>query len=270
VPDELTRQAIVAHLTTRTIGRCLEVYPELDSTNTRAVALGRLGAPDGTVVVADVQTAGRGRLGRRWLAPVGSALLFSILFRPELQPSQAQRIAMICSLAALEAVYDVSGVAAQVKWPNDLVVAGRKLGGMLTELGLTPDGRLSHVVVGMGLNVNLDPAALPEVMTPPTSVLAETGHTISRAALLAALLAGVEQRYERLRSGWSPHEEWRGRLATRGQAVQVGTPDEVIVGVAADVDADGALLVQTPNGDLRRVLVGDVTLRGERPSGPTG
>jgi BirA family biotin operon repressor/biotin-[acetyl-CoA-carboxylase] ligase len=170
---------------------------------------------------------------------------------------------MICSLAVVEAIGRVAGLRAQVKWPNDILVNGKKAGGVLTELGVRGPA-LEYAVVGMGLNVNLDVAELPEVMTPATSLMAEAGRAIPRLDLLVALLEGVEARHDRMGAGWSPHTEWRDHLATLGADVHVGTADEVIEGVAEDVDADGALLVRTPDGALRRIVVGDVTLRGHR------
>jgi len=258
--DELTRAAIEARLRTRTIGRNLELYDRITSTNTRAIALARQGAPQGTLVLAEAQTAGRGRLGRRWYAPPGSSLLMSLILRPLLAPRQAQCTTMICSLGIVEAVARECGLAAQVKWPNDIVLDGKKLGGLLTELGLHGD-QLDYVVVGMGLNVNLDVAALPDLMTPATSLSAEAGRCISRLELLSAILEGIEARSDRLVRGWSPHEEWRQHLATLGEWVRVSSLEEVIEGTAEDVDEDGALLVRTDDGELRRVLVGDVTLR---------
>jgi BirA family transcriptional regulator, biotin operon repressor / biotin---[acetyl-CoA-carboxylase] ligase len=261
--DILTRETILAALETAFVGRALEQYAAIGSTNTRAVAWARADAPDGALVIAEEQTAGRGRLGRRWHAPPGSALLLSVVLRPALAPAQAQRATMLCSSAAVAAIRATTGLAAQVKWPNDLVIEGRKAGGVLTELGLA-GGELAFVVVGIGLNVNLDPAGIPEALAPPTSLRAELSRPVPRLPLLCALLQGIEARYLALREGWSPVEEWRGHLATLGQPVQVGTPDQVIAGVAEDVDADGALLVRTPEGALHTVLVGDVTLRGER------
>lgn len=261
--ETLSESAILGGLTTRYLGRCLEVYAEIDSTNRRAVAWAQAGAPDGALVLADHQTQGRGRLGRQWFAPPGSSLLFSLVLRPPLAPWQAQRATMICSLAAVEAIHKTTGLDAQLKWPNDIVLSDSKLGGMLTELGVSGK-RLDYVVVGMGLNVNLDLTSLPEVMTPPASLSAMRGKAVSRLALLRALLERAEGHYEALRGGWSPHTAWRERLATLGQRVQVGTSEEVLAGLAEDVDADGALLVRTDEGALRRVLVGDVTLRGHR------
>lgn len=259
--DLLSADAIASRLATRVVGRNLEFYRSIGSTNSRAVALARQGAPDGTLVVADEQTAGRGRLGRQWLSPPGSSLLMSLLFRPPLLPRQAQRLAMVCSLAVVDASAHVGGLEARIKWPNDMLVAGLKLGGLLTELGATGP-RLDYVVVGMGLNVNLEPQALGDVASLPTSFQAQIGRAVSRLDLLVEILLCVERRYDRLREGWSPHEEWRDHLETLGRQVNVGLPDGSIDGLAVDVDADGALLVRTVEGRLERVLAGDVTLRG--------
>jgi BirA family biotin operon repressor/biotin-[acetyl-CoA-carboxylase] ligase len=190
----------------------------------------------------------------------------SLLLCPRLAPMQAQRLTMICSLATVEAIGRVSGLRAEIKWPNDIQIAGKKVGGVLTELGLSAR-QLDYAIVGIGLNVNLDVVALPELMTPATSLMTEAGRPVSRLDLLMALLEEAEMRYDRLQEGWSPHAEWREHLATLGQPVRAGTPEEVIEGVAEDVDADGALLVRIHDGTLRRVLVGDVTLRGHRLDG---
>lgn len=261
MPDPLTREMILAALGTSFVGRHIEAYATIESTNTRAVAWAQAGAPDGALVIAEEQTAGRGRLGRRWHAPPGSSLLLSLVLRPPLTPAQAQRATMLCASAAVEAIGAVAGLEVRLKWPNDLLIGGRKVGGVLTELGCV-GSELAFVVVGMGLNVNLDPTQIPEALTTPTSLLAERGAPVSRLDLLCALMRAIETRYLALRQGWSPHQEWRGLLANLGQPVQVVAPSESITGVAEDVDADGALLVRTPDGALRTVLVGDVTLRG--------
>jgi BirA family biotin operon repressor/biotin-[acetyl-CoA-carboxylase] ligase len=262
MPDLLSAAELQARLDTRWMGRALEIHEEIGSTNTRAVTLARAGAAGGTAVLAEYQTEGRGRLGRRWHSPAGSALLMSIILRPHVAPQQAHRVMMVCSMAAIDAIEQTCGLCAQVKWPNDIVIGGKKLGGMLAEMGLR-DGVLDYVVVGLGLNVNLDPAAVPEAMTPPTSLQAELGHTVSRLDLLVALLRAMEDLCDRMAGGWSPHELWRRSLVTLGQRVQAGTPEEVIEGWAEDVDADGALLLRVADGSLRRLLVGDVTLRDQ-------
>jgi len=243
--------------------------PTTGSTNDVAKDLAGQGAPEGTVVVADEQTAGRGRMGRRWLAPPGVCLLCSILFRPDLPPTQAQRLTMICALATADAVGKVAGLRVALKWPNDLIVKPearspksqewRKLGGILTETGVIGE-RLDFVVVGIGVNVNVPLQALPDLAPDATSILAETGRRVDRAVLLATLLAGVEERYRRLRAGDSPYAEWAARLATLGKSVMATLPQGRLAGVAEGVDEDGALLLRTSDGVLHRLLAGDVTL----------
>jgi BirA family biotin operon repressor/biotin-[acetyl-CoA-carboxylase] ligase len=260
---------IQATLNTQAFGRKLLYLPSTGSTNDVAKDLATRGAPEGTVVLADEQTAGRGRLRRRWLAPPGTCLLCSILFRPDLPPSQAQQLTMLCSLAAADAVEQVSGLQVTIKWPNDLIVRSRiphpearewrKLAGVLTETGVMGE-RLDFVVVGIGVNVNVEPDVVPTLASHATSILAEVMRPTDRLALLATLLRGVERRYEALRAGESPYQEWTARLATLGQPVQVTTSEGALTGVAESVDGDGALLLRTPDGELHRLLAGDVTL----------
>ncbi len=236
--------------------------PATGSTNDVAKRLAAQGASEGTVVVADEQTAGRGRLGRRWLAPRGACLLCSILLRPQLPPTRANRLTMLCSLAASDAVEKVAGLPVALKWPNDLITQSptwKKLAGVLTETGIVGE-QLEFVVVGIGINVNVPPETLPTLDPRATSILAETGKEADRVALLATLLAGVEARYERLRTGENPCAEWVVRLATLGQRVEATTSAGTLAGVAESVNEDGALLLRTPDGKLHRLLAGDVTL----------
>jgi BirA family biotin operon repressor/biotin-[acetyl-CoA-carboxylase] ligase len=256
-------------LTTQVFGRELSYLPRTSSTNDVAKGLAAQGAPEGTVVVADEQTAGRGRLGRRWLAPPGTCLLCSVLFRLDLPPTQTQQLTMLCALAAADAIKEITDLHIWLKWPNDLVVKSpisnlqsqewKKLAGLLTETGFTGE-RLDYAIVGIGINVNVEPEALPTLDPNATSILAETGLAVDRGALLAGFLAEVERRYEALQAGESPHQEWVSRLATLGQQVTAITSGETLVGVAESVDKDGALLLRTPDGTLHRLTVGDVTL----------
>jgi len=218
------------------------------------------GTPEGTLVVADEQTAGKGRLGRKWLAPAGTSLLLSLLFRPDLAPYQAQRLTMICSLAIADAIEGLTGLPVGLKWPNDIFIHGKKAGGILTESGTT-GGRLDYIVVGMGLNVNLAISTIPELKDIATSLSQELGQQVSRLELLWKILEGIETRYNSLRRGESPHEEWAARLINLGRQVQVATPQGVLVGWAEGVNADGALILRTPDGQRKWILAGDVTLR---------
>jgi BirA family biotin operon repressor/biotin-[acetyl-CoA-carboxylase] ligase len=278
--EQLDMGHVRALLTTTAFGRRLVYRARIGSTNDLAKELAGAGAPEGTVVVAGEQTAGRGRLGRRWLAPPGSALLCSILFRPTLPLRSAPQLTMIVSLAAADAAASVAGLDVALKWPNDLVVAWeedgaspewRKLAGLLTETGVRGE-QLDFVVVGLGLNVNLPVEILPQIAPGATSLQAETGRRVDREALLAALLARVEGRYADLQAGGSPHAEWAARLATLGRRVRATTAGGSVEGVAEAVDADGALLLRATDGTLHRLVAGDVTLaagaQGAIPASP--
>jgi BirA family biotin operon repressor/biotin-[acetyl-CoA-carboxylase] ligase len=259
--DGLSVEVIRAGLGTRFIGQNVVYLPQMGSTNDEARRLAEEGAPEGTLVIADHQTAGRGRLSRRWEAPPGCCLLMSLLFRPELAPHQAQRLTMVCGLALVDTIESKTGLRADLKWPNDVVINGAKVAGMLTEIALS-GSRLDYVVTGIGLNVNLDPARLPgDLLMPATSLSQVLGQPVARLPLLQACLRAVERRYLALRSGHSPHAEWAERLATLGKAVTVSGAGPALDGVAEGANADGALLLRLADGRLETVLAGDVTLR---------
>jgi BirA family biotin operon repressor/biotin-[acetyl-CoA-carboxylase] ligase len=248
-------------LETEFVGRNLVYRPAIGSTNDEARRLARAGALEGTLVVTDYQTSGRGRLDRRWEAPAGSSLLMSLVFRPHLAAHQVQRLTMICGLAAVDAIEAETRLQVGLKWPNDLVIAGAKLGGILTEIEL--DGsRVDHVVVGIGLNVNLDPDQLPQdLLVSATSLSQASGRKVARLPLLRDLLRAIEVRYRALQAGQSPQAEWAARLVTLGQSVAVSAMDSCLEGVAEGVDDNGALLLRLADGRLETVLAGDVTLR---------
>lgn len=269
-PDKLNPRRIERTLAQSEFWQQLIYREQVGSTNDIAKELASQGAPEGTVVVSEEQTAGRGRMDRRWVVPPETSILCSILFRPTLSPGQAHRLTMICSLAAADAAEEVTELPVLIKWPNDLIViksddsgerhaAWRKLGGILTETGMT-GSRVEFVVVGIGINVNVPPNLLPQLAPNATSLLSETGRKVDRSALLIALLEGVELRYEQLKRGRSPREEWIARIATLGQRIRVDTPDGTLEGVAETVDEDGALLLRTNDGVRHRLVTGDVTL----------
>ncbi len=240
--------------------------PSTTSTNDVARDLAARGAPGGTIVVADYQTAGRGRMGRRWLAPPGTSLLCSILFRSPLGLESLPNptdLTMLCALAAADAVEKAADLPVSLKWPNDLVVvrgaSWRKLGGLLAETGISGD-RVEFVIVGVGINVNVPADALPDLAPDATSILAETGRETERDLLLDHFLNEVASRYERWRAGERPWAEWAARLATLGRPVRVVTAEGERRGVAEGVDEEGTLLLRTPDGTLHRIRVGDVFL----------
>lgn len=215
------------------------------------------GAPEGTVALADEQTAGRGRLGRSWVAPPAVNLLPTLLLRP---PADVLRqIAMIAPLAVSDAVLESTGLRTDLKWPNDVQAGGKKLAGILIETSIARDEMF--VLVGTGINVNFDPRPHEEIRDIATSLSVELGHDVEREALLAAYLARFEQMYEAAKSGESMLDEWRARLVTIGQQVRATWPGGSVEGLAEDVDATGALIVRPADGTRVTVEAGDVTLR---------
>ena len=252
-------------LTTRFLGHPLRYVPVIASTQPVVHMAAQEGANEGLVVLTDEQTAGKGRLGRTWQAPFGSSLLLSMLFRPNLHPQQGGRLTMCVGLGAATAIEEMTGLSIQLKWPNDLLLHGRKLAGVLTETQLDGD-RMTYAVVGLGLNVNLTRPPDDELAATATSLSHAMGRSISRLALLQTILRHVEAHYERLQAGHSPYAAWSQRMAYQGQRVQVTLPHMVLTGTVTGANPDGALLIQDDHGAPYTVWAGDVTLLDRAPS----
>jgi BirA family biotin operon repressor/biotin-[acetyl-CoA-carboxylase] ligase len=266
---ELQEAAVRAEMATGWLGRPYFYVETIDSTNDRLKAWAADPAyPAGTVLLTDYQSAGRGRLDRRWEAPPGTSLLFSVLLRPGWPAERGAWLMMLAGLAVAETVEDVAGLPARLKWPNDVVIAyegeWRKTCGLLLDATLAPDERLATAVVGIGLNVNIPAAALPEASTPATSLLVAGGRPVARRPLLLALLNRLERYYEAADAGQSPWAAWNERLITIGRPVVVSAagPADALSGVAEGADEWGRLLVRDAAGRLHAVAAGDVTLRG--------
>lgn len=256
--SELSASAIKASLKTRIMGQKVLYYVSVSSTMDLARKAAREGAPEGTLVIAEEQTAGRGRLGRAWMAPPGSSLLCSLLFRPRLV--DLPQLTLIGSLAAAHAIEHITTLEAAIKWPNDVLVRGKKVCGLLVESEMEED-ILLWAIMGMGMNVNLDPKQFPPMPTPPTSLSAELGSEVPRLPLLKAILEEIERLYLGLRRGEPVYQAWRSRLVTLGRRVKVTSREGTEEGVAEDVDEDGALLLRRDDGTRARILAADVTLR---------
>jgi BirA family biotin operon repressor/biotin-[acetyl-CoA-carboxylase] ligase len=260
VPDRLTPLEIRPLLNTHDVGQVVHWYEELGSTNDRAKELADEGAEHGEVVVAEAQTAGRGRRGRAWSSPARKNLYFSVVLRPDLPPSRAPELTLVASVAVCEALRQ-AGVDARIKWPNDLLVSGRKIAGILTELAADPD-QVHWVVLGVGVNVNARAEDFPaEVRAEATSILLERGQAAPRALFAAACFTALEGWLDRHAEGGFPaiRKAWKGHSATLGREVAVRLDAREIVGVAEDLDESGALLVRTESG-VERILSGEVRM----------
>jgi len=245
----LTRESLAAALRTKTYGRSLHLLPQTTSTNTVAFELAQQGAPHGTLVVAEQQAAGRGRLGRQWYSPPGDNLYCSLLLRlpaPDGLPAWLSWIPLVSAAGSARAVERVTGMLPRLKWPNDLLVGARKVGGLLCESTMSAQG--TCVVVGIGLNVNTSREAFPEdLLAIATSLAAETGRTHDRTALLAALLLELEVRLESLLAGSAEplRREYLSLCATLDRRVRVTlTGGTIIEGVAEAIGPDGSLQVR--------------------------
>lgn len=262
-PFDLTRFHTL--LKTKSFGRNLIFEASVGSTMDLARDAALHGAAEGTVALADEQTAGRGRLGRTWITPPATNLASTLILRP---PASVLRdIAMIAPLAVCHAIQGIAGIHTDIKWPNDVQIAGKKVAGVLIEVPHTPDpsstrGQAESVVlVGSGINVNFDPREHEEIRDIATSLKAELGRDVDREALLASYLAHFEQLYGDAKSGEAIRDRWRERLVTLGKEVRATWQGGMAEGVAEDVDENGALLVRTAEGALIHVEAGDVTLR---------
>jgi BirA family transcriptional regulator, biotin operon repressor / biotin---[acetyl-CoA-carboxylase] ligase len=264
IPDRLTALELRPLLDTHDLGRVLHTYEELGSTNDRARELAEGGAAHGEVVIAETQTAGRGRRGRTLFSPPRRNLCFSVVLRPELPPSRAAELTLVASLAICDALRQ-AGVAAGIKWPNDVLAGGRKIAGILTELAAEPD-EVDWVVIGVGVNVNARTEDFPEALRgEATSVAIERGEPAPRALLAAACLTALEGWLDvHGERGFAPiRDAWRERSVTLGREVAVRADGREISGRAEDIDDQGALLVRTPER-VERILSGDVHLLRSR------
>jgi BirA family biotin operon repressor/biotin-[acetyl-CoA-carboxylase] ligase len=262
VPDKLYPQEIYSGLAAARMGQTIHYFEEVISTNEVARRLADRGAEEGTLVLAESQTAGRGRLGRQWFSPAGKGIWVSIVLRPAIQPPKAPNLTMVAAVAAAKAIAEVSSLKAGIKWPNDVLINGKKVCGILTELKAETE-RIHYVVVGIGLNVNLSSEDfLPELHATATSLALEAGHPVSRVLLTQRLLFHLETAYfSYLSHGFNAIKDaWKKMNVTLGRAVLVTAPEGQYAGMALDIDDNGALLVAGEAG-IKSFYAGDVTLR---------
>jgi len=256
VENSLSPASITNNLDTRFIGQRVIYYPRLTSTMDVAKREAQQGAVEGTIVIADEQTAGKGRLKRAWLSPKGSIALSIILYPSLLYlPS----LIMLASLAVVHSIESVTGLKSQVKWPNDVLVNGKKVCGILIESDVRGN-MVDYTIMGIGINVNLRLSDFPEILPTATSLSNELGRGVSRLSLIRQLLVEIERLYLTLQAGGSIFEEWRDSLVTLGKRIRLKSGKTIYEGIAESVASDGSLLLRQSDGSLTKIVAGDATL----------
>jgi len=247
---------------TRIIGRHIRVFQETTSTNDVVEKLAHDGVKEGVVVFAESQTKGRGRLGRTWISPAKKGLWFSVLLRPGISPQDATQLTVAAATAISRAIKTETGLLVEIKWPNDLLLRGRKTGGILTELSAELDS-VRYVVLGIGLDVNISASEFPENLKKiATSLKVELGRPIHRADLAEEVLRELDADYKRLQASKFDEiaDEWESQCTTIGRNVIVNIGNSQTRGRAESLDSTGALLVRTEYGRLERIIGGDVQI----------
>lgn len=259
-PDKISSGAVRKGLNTAWLGQqpilCFDV---VETTNVEANRLAREGSPEGTLVVADAQTKGRGRLGRSWISPPGTGLYCSIVLRPTCAPDRLPALTLAAGVAAASAIQQ-AGLAPQLKWPNDILISGKKAGGILTET-VFDRKQIDFAILGIGINVNTAAEAFPaDFKKQATSLRLNLGRPVSRIALLQNLLINFEHYYGLFSEGDSISviHRWSELDSTLGKEIEVALPESRLLGVAEAVEPDGALLVRDKTNRLHRIVAGDV------------
>lgn len=263
-PDLLHADDLLAGLgKTKIIGRDIRVFEETTSTNDVVEKLSRDSVKEGVVVFAESQTKGRGRLGRRWMSSSRKGLWFSILLRPSMRPAEATQITIAAATALFRAIRAQTGIKPEIKWPNDILIKGRKVVGILTELTAEVD-RVKHLILGVGINVNHIASDFSEdLRSTASSLRMETGQKQNRAEVAIRILREFDRDYALICDGEfeAVAAEWEENCTTIGRQISVQTGGRVIEGTAESLDREGALILRTQYGQVERIVGGDVTLR---------
>ncbi|MBU4185830.1 MAG: biotin--[acetyl-CoA-carboxylase] ligase [Proteobacteria bacterium] len=261
--DPITADEIRQGLSTKVFGKKNIIYlNETDSTNTRAKELAAQGAPEGTLVIAEKQTNGRGRRGRSWFSPPGGGIYFSLILRPVISPTETPRITLMTAVVAAETLISLVKLKLRIKWPNDILVNGKKLAGILTEISTEMDA-VNYIIVGLGLNVNTRFEKFPqEIKENATSILIETGKQFPRVKLIQHYLKLYEIFYDMFKNNdFEPiMNRWRELADIIGKQIKVDVIGKTHIGKVIDVDNDGVLILKDDQGRLQRIFSGDVTL----------
>ena len=247
-------------LGTRRLGKKIHYFSVLDSTNLYARKLAEEGALEGEVIVAESQTGGKGRLGRSWVSPPNLNLYLSVILRPKLLPLHAPQITLMAAVALAETVQCFIPLPAEIKWPNDILVGGKKLAGILTESSCDP-GKILFVILGIGVNLNFPKELMPEaIRESATSIMALTGKPVNRSEFTLRLIQNLEQCYGELEEGGFSFlaERWAGFFRLKGKRVRVQMMEQAILGKAMGIDIDGALILEDERGFVQRIVAGEV------------
>lgn len=261
--DVLSEAELLSCLKTEWAGGRTVYFDATDSTNVQAKRLAEAHAPHGTLVVSDRQDGGKGRRGRSWASPSGVGIWMSLILRPEIAPSSASMLTLAAALAVRKGILEETGLSPLIKWPNDLVLNGKKICGILTEMS-TELMEIQYVITGIGINVNQKEFP-PEIRDTATSLSLEAGRSFRRSSLIAAILKAFEKDYEAfLKTGDLSLllEEYNACLVNRGKEVCILDPSGEYRAVAEGIDESGSLLVTLPDGTRREIISGEVSVRG--------
>lgn len=263
-PDELTSVEVQPLLKTSILGKKIIYFDKIDSTNNYAKKLAEKEFVEGTVVIADMQSSGRGRLGRSWISPDREGIWMTILLKPNISPLYASKATLAVACAVCNAIFKISSLKAMIKWPNDIVVNGKKLCGVLTEMGAELD-KINYLAVGIGINVNISEKSLSQdIEKIATSIKIEAGKEIQRKALVAEVLNEFENYYKQFIIDGSIDfllDEYKSKLAIMGKKVKVMGKQEII-GVVENVNSEGHLIISLEDGRIEEIISGEVSVRG--------
>lgn len=268
-PDKLSPEEIEAALTTKWVGRNIRYCESINSTNELAKKAANEGCADGLVAIAEEQVSGKGRLSRGWFSPYGHGVWVSVVLKPPFLPQEAPKCTLMAAIAVVKAVNKYKGVKASIKWPNDILLNGKKMVGILTEMN-AEFGKVNYIVIGTGINVNVPREMIPEELQDLAISVADAAkEPVRRIDILADYLKNLEDLYETvLKEGFGPiFAEWRKYNNTLGQEVKVISLGDTYYGKAIDIDPEGLLVVQKKDGTIEKVIAGDVSIRPANAKG---
>jgi BirA family biotin operon repressor/biotin-[acetyl-CoA-carboxylase] ligase len=264
-PDSLQPQEMKGNINTEVIGQNLTFFEQVDSTNLYAKRIAEGGFLDGTVIMADEQLNGRGRMGRTWVSPKGKGIWMSIMLKPKINPADASKVTLLAACAVCRAIEEISGLYTKIKWPNDIVLNGKKLCGILTEMSAEIDG-INYLIIGIGVNVNIDLDDFPkELQEIATSIKIEKGDKVIRKELAAAIINNFERYYKGFIKTGSIKDyinEYKERSAVLSKEVIVTSSTLELRGTVVDISEEGQLQLELYDGSIKEIISGEVSVRG--------